>query len=127
MEEASTLQIGLVAFPAGQYTSQQLHSCHRLFDQVPQPPYSPDLGPCDFCFFPKLIGCHYGTIEEMREAVTKVIDTLTQEDFDWGFAEVVGTVQQVHGSRRILVRRGLEFHVFTINKSAHTKKVWKLI
>ena len=31
--EASTLQIGAVAFPAGQCTSQQLHSCHRLFDQ----------------------------------------------------------------------------------------------
>ena len=26
-----------------------------------------------------------------------------------------------------LVREGLEFHVYTINKSAHTKKVWKLI
>ena len=32
-EEASTLQIGSVAFPPGQYTSQQLHPCHRLFDQ----------------------------------------------------------------------------------------------
>ena len=32
-EEASTLQIGLVAFPPGQYTSPQLHPCHRLFDQ----------------------------------------------------------------------------------------------
>ena len=32
-EEASTLQIGSVAFPTGQYTSPQLHSCHRLFDQ----------------------------------------------------------------------------------------------
>ena len=32
-EEASTLQIGSVAFPAGQCTSQQLHPCHRLFDQ----------------------------------------------------------------------------------------------
>ena len=32
-EEASTLQIGPVAFPAGQCTSPQLHSCHRLFDQ----------------------------------------------------------------------------------------------
>ena len=31
-EEASTLQIGLVTFPAGQYTSPQLHPCHRLFD-----------------------------------------------------------------------------------------------
>ena len=48
---------------------------------VPHPPYSPDLAPCDFCLFPKLRGCHYETIEEMKAAVTKVIDTLTQEDF----------------------------------------------
>ena len=32
-EEASTLQIGSVAFPPGQCTSLQLHPCHRLFDQ----------------------------------------------------------------------------------------------
>ena len=32
-EEASTLQIGSVAFPAQQCTSPQLHPCHRLFDQ----------------------------------------------------------------------------------------------
>ena len=52
---------------------------------VPQPPYSPDLAPCDFCLFPKLRGCCYETIEEMKEAVTKVIDTLTQEDFHGAF------------------------------------------
>ena len=33
LEEASTLQIRSVAFPAGQYTSPQLHHCHRLFEQ----------------------------------------------------------------------------------------------
>ena len=44
----------------------------------------------------------------------------------WGLPEIVGTVQ-VHCSRRRLLRRGLEFHECTINKSAHTKKVWKLI
>ena len=49
---------------------------------VPQPPYSPDLSLCDFWLFPKLRGCRYETIEEMKEAVTKGIDTLTQEDFD---------------------------------------------
>ena len=32
-EEASTLQIGSVAFSTGQHTSLQLHPCHRLFDQ----------------------------------------------------------------------------------------------
>ena len=46
---------------------------------VPQSPYSPDLAPCDFWLFPKLRGCHYETIEEMKEAVTKVIGTLTQK------------------------------------------------
>ena len=48
---------------------------------VPQPPYSPDLAPCDFWLFPKLRGCRYETIEEMKKAVTKVTDTLTQEAF----------------------------------------------
>ena len=33
LEEASTLQIGSVAFPPGQYTSPQLHPCPKLFDQ----------------------------------------------------------------------------------------------
>ena len=33
LEDASTLQIGSVAFPPGQCTSPQLHPCHRLFDQ----------------------------------------------------------------------------------------------
>ena len=32
-EEASTQQIGSVAFPPGQCTSPQLHPCHRLSDQ----------------------------------------------------------------------------------------------
>ena len=32
-EEASTLQVGSVAFPPGQCTSPQLHPCHGLFDQ----------------------------------------------------------------------------------------------
>ena len=48
---------------------------------LPQPPYSPELVRCDFWLFPKLRGCRYETIEEMKEAVMKVIDTLTQEDF----------------------------------------------
>ena len=45
----------------------------------------------------------------------------------WGPPKVVGTVQEVYYSRRILLRRGLDFHVCTINKSAHTKNVWNLL
>ena len=126
-EEASTLQIGSVAFPPGQCTSQQLHPCHRLFDQdwhqdsSSPPHYSPYLAPCEFWLFPKLRGCRYETIEEMKEALTKVIDTLTR-GLPWGLPEVVGTVQQVHCSCQTLLWRGVEFHVCNINKSAHTKK-----
>ena len=56
---------------------------------VPQPLYSPDLSPCDFWLFPKLRGCRYETIEEMKETVTKVIDTLIQEDFDGAFQKLM--------------------------------------
>ena len=48
--------------------------------RVPQSPYSPDLTPCDSWLFPKPRVCRYETIE-MKAAVTKVIDTLTEEDF----------------------------------------------
>ena len=56
---------------------------------VPYPPYSPDVVPCDFRVFPKLRGCCCETIEEMKEAVTEVIDTLTQEDFYGTFKELL--------------------------------------
>ena len=56
---------------------------------VRHPPYSPDLAPCDFSLFPKLRGSHYEIIEEMKVAVTKVIDTLTQEDFHGAFQKLL--------------------------------------
>ena len=55
---------------------------------VPHPPYCPDLAPCDFCLHPKFRGCRYETTEEMKGAVTKVIDTLTQEDFHGDFKKL---------------------------------------
>ena len=48
---------------------------------VPHSQYSLELAPCDFWLFSKLTGCRYETIEEMKEAMTKVIDTLTREAF----------------------------------------------
>ena len=56
---------------------------------VLHPPYSPDLAPCDFWLFPKLRGCRYETIEEMKEALMKVIDTLTQENFEGAFQKLL--------------------------------------
>ena len=56
---------------------------------VRHPPYSPDLALCDFWLFLKLTGYRYETIKEMKEAVTKVIDTLTQEDFPGAFQKLL--------------------------------------
>ena len=52
-------------------------------------PYSPDLGPCDFWLFPKFRRCRYETIEDMKEAMTKVIDMLAQEDFHVAFQKLL--------------------------------------
>ena len=86
-EEASTLHIGSVAFPPGHFHQWHFHNSILVTDYlikmgiktVPQPSYSQDLAPCDFYLFPKFRGCCYETIEKMKEAVTKVIDTLKPE------------------------------------------------
>ena len=56
---------------------------------VPHPPYSLDLAPCDFWLFPKFRGPCYERIEEMKEAVMKVIDMLTQEDFHEAYQKLL--------------------------------------
>ena len=130
-EEASTLQIGSVSFPPGQCSSPQLHRSHRLFDQDGhQDSSSASLMSRPFSLWLLLIpsarrlslwdnwgdkkGCDEGHYHTHIRGLP------------WGLPEVVGTVK-VHCSRRRLLRRGLEFQVCTINKSGHTKKVWKLI
>ena len=63
------------------YTTGTSYLTKMGIKTLPHRPYSPDLASCDFWLFPKLRGCRYVTIE-MKEVVTKVVDTLTQEDFD---------------------------------------------
>ena len=131
-EEASTLQIGSVTFPPGQCTSPQLHPCHRLCDQdghqdsssasLKSRPYSRWL-----LVIPKAQRLSlWDNWRDERGCDEGHWHTHTR-GLPWGLPEVVGTVNQVHCSRRRLLQRGQEFHVCTINKSAHTKKVWKLI
>ena len=94
LEEASTLQIGQWHF---QQDNAPVHNSILVTDYLtnmgirtsPHPSYSPDLASCDFWLFPKLRGCRYETIEEMKEAVMKVIDTLTQEDFHGAFEKLL--------------------------------------
>ena len=52
----------------------------------------------------------------MKEAVTKVIDTITQENFHGAFQKLLDRYNKC-----------IEFYGCIINKSADTKKVWKLI
>ncbi len=88
-EEVNTLQIGSVAFPPGQCTSPQLHPCHRLFDQDGQfvsLPIVQTLLSVTFAY--SLRGCRYETIE-MKEAVTKVINMLTQKNFHGAFQKLL--------------------------------------
>ena len=58
-------------------------------ETVPQPLCSPDLAPYDFCLFPKLRSYRYERMEEMKEAVTKVIDTLKEEDVHEAFQKLL--------------------------------------
>ena len=54
---------------------------------VPHPPYRPDLAPCDFCLYPKLRGCRYETIKEMKEAVTlPIVQTLLSVTFAYSLS-----------------------------------------
>ena len=81
-------------------------------------PYSPDLAPCDFCLFLKLTGFRYETIEEMKEAVTKVIDTLTQEDFHGAFQKLLERYNKCIAAGRDY----FEGDYSTINKSGPYEK-----
>ena len=130
-EEASTLQIGSVAFPQGNYQSTTPSMSQTIWPrwastQFLTLPIVQTLLPVTFAYSLKAQrlslwdnwGDERGCDEGHWHAHTRGLP--------WGLQEVVGTVQQVHCSRRLLWR-GLEFHVCTINKSAHTKKVWKLI
>ena len=56
---------------------------------VPYPPIVPTLLPVTFGYSPELRDYRYETIEEMKEAVTKIIDTLTQEDFQGAFQKLL--------------------------------------
>ena len=130
-EEASTLHIGSVAFPPEQCISPQLHPCHRLFDIWPRwasrqflsLPIVQTLLPLTFGYSLSSEAVFMRQLRNERGYDEGHCHTHTR-GLPWGLAEVDGMVQQLHCSRRRLLRKVLEFHVCTINKSVHTKKVW---
>jgi histone-lysine N-methyltransferase SETMAR len=60
-------------------------------ESYPNPPYSPDLSPCDFFLFPKLKnqlrGIQFDDDNAMLTALEQAIDSLTKEDFQNCFEE----------------------------------------
>ena len=56
---------------------------------IPHPPYSPHLAPCEFFLFPKmklkLKGRRFDTITEIQAETHKVLNTLTEKDFQEAF------------------------------------------
>jgi len=65
---------------------------------VLQPPYSPDLSPCDFFLFPKLKfhlkGCHLGTVDNIQK-----VRALPHEDFQHCYREWEQCLQQCVASQ----------------------------
>ena len=55
------------------------------------PPYSPDHAPCDFYLFPEvkstLKGTTFGSVEAMKEKAARVLEELTNEDFQHCFEQ----------------------------------------
>ena len=58
---------------------------------VPQPPYSPDLSPCDFFLFPTLKhilkGGHFETLENIQKTVTDQLKAIPVENFQRCYQE----------------------------------------
>jgi histone-lysine N-methyltransferase SETMAR len=52
---------------------------------VPHPPYSTDLGPCDFTLFPKLkmklMGQRFETVSDIQRELQAVLDSIKENDF----------------------------------------------
>jgi len=76
---------------ASSHTSVLTHQflAKNKISVIPHPPYSPDLAPCDFFLFPKLKlklkGRRLDTIEEIQAEWQRVLDTLTEKDFQEAF------------------------------------------
>ena len=62
----------------------------------------------------------------MKEAVTKIIYMLTQENFYGAFQKLLERYKCI-AAKGDSFERELEFSVCTIDESTHTNKVWKLI
>ena len=94
---------------------------------VPQPPSSPDVAPSEFWLFHKLRGCRYEIFEEMKVAVTKVIDTLTQADIHGTFQKLLERYTKCLAAGGDYFGGYSNFMCVLSIKVPIRKKVWKRI
>ena len=85
-------------------------------------PIDQTLLPVTFGYSPSSEAVVMRTIEEMKEAVTKVIDALTQKDFHAAFQKLLERYNKCIAAGGDYFEGGLEFHVCTINKSCPYEK-----
>jgi len=64
---------------------------HNSIIALPQPPYSPNLAPCDFFLFPtmklQLKGHRFDTVEEIQRELQNVLGRLREQDFQHVFQQ----------------------------------------
>ena len=126
-EEASTLQIGSVAFPPGQWTSPQLHPFHRLFDQDGHKkkfrtfPIVQTLLPVTFAYSLSSEAVVMRQLKRWKRLWQRSL-TRPRKRTPMGPSRICwnGTTSALQLEEITL--KGLEFHVCTINKSVLTKK-----
>ena len=88
--------IGLLAYTkvCSQWVPRNDYALETLkFEVLSHPPYSPDLGPSDFHFFPHLKrdlkGTHFTSDDEVKQAVTSWIKQRTPEFLTDGMRKLV--------------------------------------
>lgn len=71
--------------------------------QVPQPPYSPDMAPCDFFLFPKmktaLKGKRFQSREEIKVNATRELKSISQAAFQKCYEQWVGRWEKCVGAQ----------------------------
>jgi len=65
-------------------TTNEFLAKHNILS-LPQPPYSPDLAPCDFFLFPQLKktmkGCRFNYVEDIQANATRQLRAITKSDY----------------------------------------------
>jgi hypothetical protein len=85
---------------------------------IPHPPYSPDIAPFDFFLFPKmklkLKGRRFDTTEEIQAESQRVLDTVTEKDFQEAFQKLRSGWDREGTTSRVMAADWLygEFYYF---------------